>query len=138
VWKCASRVVIGKPGKDDCPKLKVSRSVLVLSCVGRVVEIVVEELLAEVAERRGLLSDGQYGSRKRRLEIDAVAIMVNSTHAAWREGHIARVLLMDITAAFPSVGRGRLIHTMRGKGMDGDHIQWTASFLADRTVEMVN
>jgi hypothetical protein len=78
---------MGKPGKDDCPNLKVPRSVLVLSCVGKVVEIVVEERRAEVAERRGLLSDGQYGSRNRRLAIDAAAIMVNNAHAAWREGH---------------------------------------------------
>jgi len=43
---------------------------------------------------------------------------------------------MDIKAAFPSVGRGRLIHTMRGKGMDRDLIRWTASFFSDGTVEM--
>jgi len=63
--------------------------------------------------------------------------MVDTAHAAWREGQIAGVHLMDIKAAFPSIGRGRLIDTMRGKGMDGDHIQWTVSFLTDHTVEMV-
>ena len=44
---------------------------------------------------------------------------------------------MDIKAAFLSVGKGRLIHTMRFKGMDRDHIQWTASFLTDQTDDMV-
>jgi hypothetical protein len=38
---------------------------------------------------------------------------------------------MDIKAAFPSVGRGRLVHTMKGKGIDGDLIRWMASFLSD-------
>jgi len=55
--------------------------------------------------------------------------MVDRAHAAWRDSHIAGVLLMDIKAAFRSVGRGRLIHTLRGKGMDGDLIEWTASFV---------
>ena len=105
--------------------------------MGKVVEKVVSELLAEEAERRELLGDGQYESRKRRSAIKAVAIMVDRAHAAWREGHIAGVLLMDIKAAFPSVGMGRLIHTMRGKGMDGDLIRWMASFATDRTVAMV-
>ena len=44
---------------------------------------------------------------------------------------------MDIKAAFPSVVRGRLIHAMKAKQIDGDHIRWTESFLSDRTVEMV-
>jgi len=105
--------------------------------MGKVVEKVAEELLAEEAVRCGLLSDGQYGSRKRMSAIDAAAIMVDTAHTAWREGNIVAVLLMDINAAFPSVGRGRLIHTMRGKGMDGDLIQWMASILADQMVKMV-
>jgi hypothetical protein len=104
--------------------------------MGKVIEKVVAELLAEEAERRGLLSDGQFGSRKRRSAIDTTAIMVDRAHAVWREGSVTGVLLMVIKAAFPSVGRGRLVHTMKGKGIDGDLIRWTASFLSDRTVEM--
>jgi hypothetical protein len=44
---------------------------------------------------------------------------------------------MDIKAAFPSVARGRLIHAMKAKKIDGDLIRWTESFLSERTVEMV-
>jgi len=62
--------------------------------------------------------------------------MVDRAHAAWRESHTAGVLLMDIKVAFPSVGRWRLIDTMRGKGMDGYVIRWMGSFLTDQTVEM--
>jgi hypothetical protein len=119
------------PRKDDYTKLKAYRSISLLSCMGKVVEKVVAELLAEEAERRGLLRDSQYGSRKRRSAIHTVGIMVDRAHAAWREGSIAGVLLMDIKAAFPSVARGRMIHTMRGMGMDGDLIRWMASFLSD-------
>jgi len=115
-------------GIDDYTKLKVYRTISLLSGIGKVVEIVVAELLVEKAERRELLVDGHYVSRKMRLAIDAVAIMVDRAHAAQREGHKAGVLLMDIKAAFPSVEIGRLIHTMGMNGMDGGLIQWTASF----------
>jgi len=40
-------------------------------------------------------------------------------------------------AAFPSVGRGKLIHTIRGKGMDGDLIRWKTGFHTAQTVEKV-
>jgi len=98
---------------------------------------VVTKLLGEQAERRGLLSDGQCGSRKRRSAIDEAANMVNRAHAAWGEGSLAGVLLMDIKAAFPGVRRGRLVHTMNGMGIQGGRIRWTASVLSDRNVEMV-
>jgi len=51
-----------------------------------------------------------------------MAIMVDSAYAAWSEGSASCVLLMDIKAAFPSVGRGRLLHKMKSKGIYGDLI----------------
>jgi hypothetical protein len=80
--------------------------------MGKVIENVVAEALAAEAVRRGLHSDGQYRRRASQSAIDVVAIMVDRAHAALEEGHIAGILLVDIKAAFPSVGTGRLIHAM--------------------------
>jgi hypothetical protein len=82
VWNRASGVVIRKPGKDDYTQLKAYRSISLLSCMGKVVEKVVAELVSEEAERTGLLSDGHFGSRERRSAIDAAGIMVDRAHAA--------------------------------------------------------
>jgi len=90
--------------------------------MGKVVEKVVAELLSVEAERRGLMSDGRFGSRSGWSAIDAVAIMVDRAHAAWRDSHIAGVLLMDIKAAFPSVAKGTLVNLMKVRQMDGDYI----------------
>jgi hypothetical protein len=105
--------------------------------MGKVVEKVVAELLSDEAERRGLLSDGQFGRRRGRSAIDAAAIIVDRDLAAWKGGHIAGVLLMDIQAAFPSVAKGRVVNLMKVRQMDGDLIRWTESFLSERTVEMI-
>jgi len=137
VWKRRSGVVIRKPGKEDYKKLKLYQMMSLLSCMGKVVKKVVAELLSDEAQRRALLSDSQFGSRKKRSAIDAAAIMVDWAHSAWKEDNITGVLLMHIKAAFPSLARGRLIHAMKAKRIDGDHIRWTESFLSDRTVEMV-
>ena len=122
VWKRASGVVIRKLGNDDYMQLKAYRSISLLSCMGKVVETVVAELLSDGAERRGLLSDRQFGSRRGQSAIDAVAIMVDRAHAAWRNGHITGVLLMDIKAAFPSMAKGRRVNLMKVRQMDGDLI----------------
>jgi hypothetical protein len=137
VWKWACRVVIRKPGQDDYTTLKAYRSISLLSCMGNVVEKVVAELLSEVAERRGLHSNGQCRSRIGRSAIDAAAIIVDRAHAAPTTGHITGVLLMDIQVAFPSVAKGRLVNLMKVRQMDGDLIQWMESFLSERAVEMI-
>jgi len=137
VWMRASGVVIRKPGKDDCTQRKAYRSSSLLSCMGKVVEAVVTELQSEEAERRGQLSNGQFGSRKGRSAIDAVAIMVDSAHTAWKISHITVVLLMDINAAFPSVAKGRVVNLMKIRQMDGHLIRWTESCLSERTVKMI-
>jgi len=69
------------------------------------VEKVTAELLSEEAKRRGLLSDRQFGSRKGRSAINAVAIVVDRAHAAWTNSHRTGVRLMDIEAAFLSVAK---------------------------------
>jgi len=66
-----------------------------MSCMGKVVEKVVTELLADEAGRRELLTDSQVGSRNRWSAIDAAFIMVDRAHAAWKNGFITGVLLMD-------------------------------------------
>jgi len=137
VWKRASGMVIRKPGKDDHTQLKAFPSILLSSCMGKVVEKVVAELLSDEPERGELLSDGKCVSSRGRSAIDAAAIMVDRAHAAWKGGHIEGVLLMDIKAAFPSVAKRRLVNLMKVRQMDGDLIRWTGSILSERPVEMI-
>jgi len=136
VWNWASGVGNRKPGKDNSTKLKASRSLSLLRCMGNVVERLVAEILPYVAQRRGLLSDGQFGRSKGQSSIDAVAIILKRAHAAWTNGHITGVLLMDIMAAFPSVAKGRLVNLMKVREMDGDLIRWMKSFDSGHPVEI--
>jgi hypothetical protein len=129
--------VIRNPGKEEYTKLKSYRTIALLRCRGKVIEKVVSELLSDEAERRPLQSNGQFNSTKNRSAIYAAAIIFNRAHATWKEQNISGVLLMDLKAAFPSVARGRLIHAIKAKKIDGDLIQWTKSYLSETTGEMV-
>jgi hypothetical protein len=51
VWKRVRGVAIRRPAKNDYTQLKAYRSILLLSCMGNVVEKVVAELLSDDAER---------------------------------------------------------------------------------------
>jgi len=62
--------------------------------------------------------------------------MVDGAHAAWEADNIMGVLLMDIKAALSSIARGRLIHEIMAKKIDGDLIRWTESVFSEWPVEM--
>jgi len=85
-------------------KLMVYWTISLLTCIGKVVEKVVAELLPEHPERRGLLSKCQYGRRKRRSAMNAAAIKLGRAHGDCDEGNIAGILVVNIKPAFRSIG----------------------------------
>ena len=79
-------------------------------------------LLSNQAERTGALSPGQYGSRPQRSAVDAVGLAIARTQQAWSQKMMVGALLMDVSAAFPSVVRDCLVIRIRDLGLDKDLI----------------
>ena len=93
-------------------------------------------LLSNQCERTEALDPGQYGSRPQRSAVDAVGLAMARTQQAWSQGKMVGALLMDVSAAFPSVARNCLVRRMRDLKMDENLVQWTDSFMQDRWIIM--
>lgn len=74
---------MSSPG-DNYVQLQTYCSITLMSCIGKVVKTVFAELVSEDGERRELLSDRQFGSRKGQSTMDAATHMVDKSHAAWK------------------------------------------------------
>jgi len=135
-WKEVRGVVILKPNKPDYGVAKAYRVIMLLNCLGKVVEKVAGNAIAEQCERRQLLHDGQFGCRKRRSAIDAVGRLMKRVEEAWGRGNTAAVLLMDVKGAFPHVAKGNLIKRMEEMGFEADLVRWVESFMEERKVIM--
>jgi len=129
-------VVIPKPNEPDYGVAKAYRVITLLNCLGKVVEKVAANAIAEECERRQLLHDGQFGCRKRRSAIDAVERLMKRVEEAWGRGNTAAVLLMDVKGAFPHVAKGNLIKRMEEMGFEADLVRWVESFMEERKVIM--
>jgi len=136
VWKGAKGVVIPKPNKPDYRVAKAYRVITLLNCLGKVVEKVAANIMAEECEWRRLLHDGQFGCRKRRSAIDVVGRLMKRVAEAWGRGNTTAVLLMDVKGAFPHVAKGNLIKRMEEMGFEADLVRWVESFMEDRKVIM--
>jgi hypothetical protein len=136
MWKCATGVVIAKPGKDDYSKVKSYRVICLLSCRGKYLECIITDGISAQLEANGGLHWGQFGGRKQRSAVDAVAYVMNQTQIAWNNGQIAGLLLINVKGAFDHVNYRRLLTTVVAEKLDGDLIEWTEDFLTNRTVQI--
>ena len=129
-------MVIPKPNKSDYGVAKAYRVITLLNCLGKVVEKVAANAIAEECERRQLLHERQFGCRKRRSAIDAVGRLMKRVEEAWGRGNTAAVRLMDVKGAFPHVAKGNLIKRMEEMGFEADLVRWVESFMEERRVIM--
>jgi len=130
-------VVIPKPGKPDYSEVRAYRVISLLDVISKLVERTAAHLIADHLERKRGLHEGQYGCRKRRSCVDAVAILMNRTQQAWKEKRVAGALFMDVKSAFNNVSKAHLGKRMEALGVEPDLIRWTGSFMSDRQVKLV-
>jgi len=136
LWKTAKGVVIPKPGKPDYAKVRAYRVISLLDVISKLLERTAAHLIADYLERSRGLHEGQFGCRKRRSCVDAVAILMNRTQKAWAERKVAGALFMDVKSAFNNVSKAFLGRRMEELGLEADLIRWTMSFMSGRQVKL--
>ena len=93
-------------GSRDYRQVRAHRVVALLDSQGKLVEKTAAHLITDQLERKRKLHEGQYGSRRRRSCVDAVAVLISSAQKAWSRKNVAGALLMDVNSAFNNVSRG--------------------------------
>lgn len=114
-------MVIPKPGKPDYSKVWAYRVISLLDAISKLLERTAAHLIADHPERKRGLHKGQFGCRKRRSCVDAVAILMNRTQKAWGKKKVAGALFMDVKSAFNDVDKTFLGKRMEGLGVEAAH-----------------
>ena len=136
-WKKAKGILLRKPNKSDYSITKSYRVISLLNCLGKVAEKVAATAIANFCEANELLHKGQFGCRKRRSAIDAVAKLIYTAEKAWSQKKLLGALFMDVKGAFDYVVKERLLQRMTELGIPQFLIKWTESFLTDRQAQLV-
>jgi hypothetical protein len=84
-------------------------SVTLLNCLGMVVKKIAAERISSFCERHEALHEGQFGCRKRRSAINAVAKLIATIKKAWQQKKLVGALFMDVKGAFNYVARKQLL-----------------------------
>jgi len=89
------------------------RPIALENTIDKVLESVMAEHISYLCENHNLLPKHHFGGRPGRTTEDAMLILSESIHQAWKEGNVYSAVLMDVAGAFNNVHHERLIHNMR-------------------------
>jgi len=86
VGKGATGVAIPNLNKPDYGAAMAYRMIMLLNCLGKVVEHVAANAIASQCDQRRLLHDGQFGCRYRKYAIHTVGRLIKRVEAVWGRG----------------------------------------------------
>ena len=135
-WKVAKIVVIPKGGRDSSLP-KSYRPISLLATLGKVLEAVVANRISALVEKHQLLPPNHFGARRRRSCEQALNILIEKIHDAWREGKVLSLVSFDVKGAYNGVDRTVLLWRLRERRIPEVLIRWVDSFCSSRRASIV-
>ena len=131
VWKAAKVTPIFKSGNHELPENY--RPVSVLPVLSKILEKAVHRQFIDFLESDNLLSESQFGFRKRRSTKLAATLLCDDIRSEMNKGNFVGVVYLDLSKAFDTIGHAQLLNKLSAYGVKGKELQWFASYLFQRT-----
>ena len=129
-WKTARITPIHKSG--DVTKADNYRPISILPAVSKILEKAVQKQLLNHLEENNLLSDSQFGYRKKRSTELATALFLDSIRKAADTGCLTGAVFIDLSKAFDTIGHSTLIRKLRDYGVKQIELDWFTDYLFGR------
>ncbi len=104
--------VLPKLGKRPQHLPRLYRLIALLSCLGKVLERIVAQRLADIALKSQLIGLLHFGTILGRLAVDAAATFTNDIEKAWENNEVLTALAFDIKGAFDMVTGEKLTNRL--------------------------
>jgi hypothetical protein len=128
-WKLSTTVVLRKPGKPHYNTPKAYRPITLLNTMCKIPTALMAELMTYYTKTHQLLPAHHFGVRPGRTTTDAVHLLIHKIKDAWHKQQVTAVLFLDIEGAFPNAVTGKLLHSMRKRGLPEMLINFTGLML---------
>lgn len=129
-WKIALIKPLHKSGEGANPDNY--RPISILPVLSKIMEKAVHNQLSEYLESNNLLSEKQFGYRKKRSTELATALLLYDIRQAADKGKITGAIFIDLSKAFDTLGHATLLAKLKQYGVSNVTLQWFESYLFDR------
>ena len=136
-WRDATMIPIHKKGKDKS-KPDSYRPISLTSCVGKLMERMINTRLTWYLEKKQLISPTQAGFRQNRSTEDQVTYIAQEIEDAFQDKKHTLAVWIDLEKAFDKVWREGLKLKMHQCGISGHMYKWICQYLTNRKARVQN
>ena len=130
LWKRARVTPIHKSGPKDEPENY--RPISVLPIFSKICEGVVHFQVMKHLEDQKLLSDRQFGYRKKRSTEQAAILLSDEIRKQVNDGKLVGAMFLDLSRAFDTISHATLTEKLTLYGISEDELEWFKSYLFNR------
>ena len=94
------------------------------------------ETTSYLTEENELLPATHFGGRPCRTTEDAMTLLTENIHAAWKEGRVYSAVFMDVARALNNVHHQRLIQNLKKGKIPPQITRWVESFLHELSTKI--
>jgi ribonuclease HI len=131
-WREFTTVVLRKPSKPSYDNPKAYRPVVLLPTLAKVLTAIMADTMSRLVEKHNILPNTHFGGRPGRTTTDAIHYLTCKIKTAWKAGHVASILFLDIEGAFPNAVTDRLIHNLKKRRIPSKCIEFIKQILTNR------
>ena len=135
IWKDAIVTAIYKKG-DRQTKVNY-RPISLLSCISKVFERIVYDVMYRYFVSNSLLNSCNSGFRKNDSTVNRLLTLLDSIYRGLEERKDIYLILLDISKAFDKVWHPGLLHKLKQNGITGNLYAWLHSYLTNRRQRVV-
>ena len=133
-WKQATITPIFKSGDRHLPISYRPISLTSIPC--KLMERILKKIILQHFSRNNLFSHTQHGFLPNRSCVTNMLLFMDSLTDARDNGRISDAVFFDFAKAFDSVPHGPLLLKLQAYGINGQLLNWIASFLSGRTFQV--
>ena len=134
-WKKAHVIPIAKPNKDPTKPLNY-RPISLTSCLGKVLEKMVNTRLCDYLEKHGMLKKEQCGCRKNHSTMDHLVRLETVIRNSFVRGEHFVSIFFDLEKAYDTTWRYGIIKDLYDAGLRGRLPSLIKSFLENRKISV--
>ncbi|GFR88296.1 reverse transcriptase-like protein [Elysia marginata] len=135
VWKEAHIIPIHKKGKSKTDPLSY-RPIGLISCVGKLLEKIINKRLMHHLETNGIISPTQSGFRKNKTTEDQLTYFVQNIENAFQEQKSMLSVFFDLSKAFDTFWKDGLRLKLLQSNIQGTMYKWISNFPHNRTARV--
>ena len=135
-WKHSLIIPIAKPNKDPSEP-ESYRPISLLSCVGKVMEKMVNRRLTWLLEKSNKFSSTQCGFRKGRCTEDLLVQFEHQVRSSLVNRKVTIGVFFDLKQAFDNASHRHILYKLAKSGIKGNLLCWIEEYLKNRTFQVL-